>query len=345
MTNEYVDLLLIAARDYHVLLTILFFVGLSLVVVSFVEIPVKGTTISVKPENKKIVFRIGLVITLITGLIMTILLIYPEEVNIYGTVKYDDGGPAPDVEVIIGSNSKWTDKTGKYKLTVSRDEKSDLMFKKFNWHENHTLEMPEIYWNLEISTAISTVKLDIKGEVMDEDRGGPVRAWANLSGPIPTEVSNFTNSQGEFYFKDITVSSSPPEPLRLSIQIPAEPKFEWEESLEIPIEKPYRIIRPITLPSKYYVDVKGKVLLKDDILDEDPKSLPRVTVNMGGQHVNTDGFGNYSLKKVPIKTEECTIGTNKKLYFDGIPIYPPLEEGREVPRIRDIVVYKDDQIS
>jgi hypothetical protein len=343
MPNEWIDLLLTAARDLQVLIVILFFIGIGLFVSSIIDIPLGATKIVVKPEDRKKAFRSGTTITIISGLLLLILLFYPKNVEVYGTVEYDDGTPIKNADIFLGSISKKTDMEGAYGFSnVSRVE-NQIKIKIKDKELTTTLHMPAIYWKLEKNIKIPLITVGISGEVNDENENPVGESWVNLSGEM--EKSDKTDSLGRFDLGEINVPFVPSKPLILSVYLPNEPKPRFRLVLDIPTEEPYDKYPVISLPSKDKVDVKGRVLLLDNYTDRMPEEMPYVIVEMNGRTDQTEENGGYTLTKVPMDTMEYIIKSVDGKTLCNYTIYPALTESPEIPRIRNLTVLKSDLIN
>ncbi len=348
MSNEWIDLLLITARDLQVLIVLLFFIGMVLFIASIAEIPLLVTTIKIPPENRQIARRSGIAIAILFGLILVTLSIYPKGVEVYGTVKYDDGTPVINADMILGPVSMKTDANGAFRFfNISRNENQILIKIKGKYAQNYILNMPKIYWELEQPIIMDRIRMQVDGEVMDENETPVGGCWANLSGA--EEASVITNSQGKFHFGEIKLPLVLSRPLTLSIYLPKEQKPRFRLNLEIPTELSYNHTcdnySTILLPSKDYVDVSGRVLLLENYTDRIPDEMPYVRVMIGGRTSQTDKDGRYKILKVPIKSTNYTIKSADGKELCNYNIDPLLTDSPEIPRNRDLIVFKSDLIN
>ncbi len=341
MANEWIELLLTAARDLQVLIVILFFIGVGLFVASIVNnIPLGATKIEVKPEDRKKAFRSGTAITIISGLLLLILLFYPKSIDIYGTVEYDDGTPVKNVDIFLGSILKKTDMDGAYGFSnVSRNE-NQILIRIKDKTLPYTLDIPEICWDVKRNIVIKRVTMGISGEVKDENENPVEGSWVNLSGD--KEKSDKTDSMGRFNLGEIDVPQVPSSPLILSVSLPNEPKPRFQLTLDIPVEEPYDRYSDISLPPKDKVHVNGLVFLRDNITDREAEKMPYVTVEICGRANQTGTDGACTLYNVPKNATDCIIKDVDGKTLCSRPICPPLTESPEIPRIRKFFVYKSE---
>jgi hypothetical protein len=342
-SGDWINLLLIAAKDIQVLIVTLFFLGLGLVVASMGEIPLGGSKFGVKPENQKKAFLSGISITVASGLILAALLVNSMGVEVSGTVKYSDGRPVRDTNVFIGTHLGRTNAMGYYEIDdVQRNESQVTVIIK-DKHSYDTVDIPGLYWKKKKDITILPINLSIYGEVVDEERKAVEEAWVNISSDKVR--SEMTDTKGEFNFGKQEVPFVTPKPLTLFVQLPDEPIPRNKEVLEIPKEEPYIIYRPITLRPKDYVDVSGRVILKHNYTDRTRMGMPDVIVSMDQRTALSEDDGSYTIKKVPINAKSYLImsADGKILANHTLPV--PLRESDEIPRKRDLPIYESEVIN
>jgi len=338
-SNEWINLLLISARDFHVLIAILFFLGLALIVASIVDIPKYG----VKPENQRRAFSSGIVIAAFSGLMLVALFVNSMAIDVSGTVKNPDGSAVRNVIVSIGNHQARTNVKGFYEIPdIYRNESQITVIIKGKPYPE-TLDMPYLYWNVDKDILIMPINLSIEGIVVDVD-GRPIEgAWVNIS--WEKDFSQKTNPNGRFYFGRHEVPFVPAVPLRLFVQLSLEAQPRNRDVLEIPIEEPYTIYHPVTLMPKDWVDVDGQVFLKESYTNVNRTKLPDVVVKMADRSSISKEDGSYSLKKVPINSTRYLIIANDGKILANHTIIPILKEGVEMPRITDLFVYRSELIN
>ncbi len=335
--NEWINLLLIAAKDLQVLIAILFFLGIILIVVSIVDISKYG----VKAENKRMAFLSGIIIAAFSGLMMIALFSNSMAVDVSGMVKNSDGTPVRNVIVTIGDRQTRTNGEGFYNIPEVPRNNSQINVIIKNKKYPETLNIPYICWNVCKDIIILPINLSIEGDVYDEN-GNPVNgAWVNLS--WEKDLSSKTDFCGKFDFGHQQVPFAPTKPLRLFVRLNPEPKPRNIEVLEIPSEDPYEIYHPVTLIPKDWVNVTGKVFLKENKSVLVGTEFPDISVKMADRTARSGADGHYYLSKVPINTANYLITTNDGRVLANHTIYPLLREGVEMPRIVDLFVYKDQQ--
>jgi hypothetical protein len=335
-SNEWIDLLLIAARDVHVLIAILFFLGIALILISIVDIPKYG----VKPENQKKAFLSGIAIAALSGVILVALFVNCMAVDVSGLVKNEDGSPVRNVNVSIGTHNAKTNRDGFYSIPlISRDERQiAVKIKEKLYHD--TLDMPYLSWKKNKDILIMPINLTILGEVQDVDGKAVEGAWVNIS--WDKDLSQKTDSKGKFNFGHQEVPFVPAVPMRLFVQLSLEPQPRNKEVLEIPSEEPYEIYYPVTLMPKDWVSVSGQVFLKESYTDMNRKEFPDVTVKMADKTGISRKDGSYFLRKVPINTSRYLIVASDETILANHTINPILREGVKMPRIADLFVYRNE---
>jgi hypothetical protein len=337
-SNEWIDLALIAARDFRVLLVILFFIGVALFVASMVDIP----KFEVKPERQKLAFRYGILIMGVCGLPMVILFFIPNGVDVQGIVQYDDGTRIPNAVVIIGSESKNTTFQGEYEFdNISRNQHLITVGIK-NKYTNYLLKLPQLYWKQsQPPIVINRIPVQVSGKVEDENQNPLEGSWVNLS--YEKEDFRKTDTFGKFNFGKIEIPFVPSKPLVLSVQMPNESKPRVQLVLEIPSEWPYEIDEsPIVLPPRGKIDVTGNVILMNNLIDMTPTKLPYIEVVMGDQRTLTNRDGTYIIHNVPIDNKNYSIKTLNEKELCSRPIIYPLANSPEIPRNRTLIVYKSE---
>ena len=335
------DLVLEAAKDYHVLIVILFFLGIYLIIASMAEFQL-GPIKSISNENQRKAFLYGIAIAGLCGLILVALLINSMGVEVSGSVTYADVQklPVKYVDVKIGAHNGMTNAEGIYKIAdVPRNERQ-IMVIIANKSYPDMLDMPMMWPWEDKKIIIMPLDLLVEGQVKDEN-GDPVEgAYVNISGE--RDLSNKTDSKGKFDFGNLEVGFVPSKPLILDVRLRVEPRPRSKNVLEIPKEEPYEIYLPVTLPPKDWVDVSGYVRIQENYTDRNPKGIPSAIVTMGGRTAQTKDDGGYVIHKVPIGATEYAIGfaDGKRLLTHPMP--SPLTDSYENPRHENLTVYKSE---
>jgi hypothetical protein len=339
---DLITLILAAAKDFQVLIVILFFIGILLIVASMAEI--QSGIIKINSDNKRKAFLSGIAITAFSSLILVALLVNSMGVEVSGKVEYASGLPVRNADIYIGDvdTGKYYGKTnakGEYKIAgIPRNENLITVFIKGKPFYD-TLDLP-IWPMVDKKIIIMPIDLLVQGQVEDENGYRVEGAYVNISGE--KDLSNKTDSMGEFSFGKMEVDPVPSKPLILDIRLRIEPRPRSKTVLEIPKEEPYEIYLSVTLPPKDWVDVSGYVRLQDNYTDRNPKEMASVIVVMGGRTAQTKDDGSYIIYRVPIDTTDYAIGfADGKRLLDH-PILPPLMDSYETPRSRNLTVYKSE---
>ena len=335
------DLVLEAAKDYHVLIAILFFLGIYLIFASMAEFQL-GPIKSISTENQRKAFLSGIAIAGLSGFILVALLINSMGVEVSGSVTYADVQklPVKYVDVKIGAHNGMTNAEGIYKIAdVPRNERQIMVIIAGKSYPD-MLDMPMMWPWEDKKISIMPINLSVSGEV-SYDEGYPVEgAYVNISGA--RNLSTTTDSMGKFDFGNLEVGFVLPKPLTFDVRLRTEPRPRNKTDLKIPKEEPYAIYLPVTLHPKDWVDVSGYVRLHDNIIDRNPKGIPSVVVTMGGRTAQTRDDGGYFINKVPIETTEYALwfADGKRLSNRTIP--SRLTDSYFIPWPENLTVYKSE---
>lgn len=334
--NEWINLLLMAAKDFQILIALLFFLGIVLIIISIVDVSKYG----VKAENKKMAFMSGIAIAVFAGLMIAVIFTNSMGINVSGTVANPDGSPVRNVVVSIGNHEARTNGNGYYSIPeVPRNESQVNVIIRGNTYPE-TVEMPDLYWNVRKDIIILPINLSIEGEVYDED-GSPVSgASVNLS--WENDISTITDSYGKFDFGYQQVPFVLTKPLRLFVRLSPEVKPRNIVVLKIPSEEPYEIYYPVKLMPKDWVNVTGTVILKENNSTGEGIAYPRAVIYMGDKIARSGESGSYFLSKVPINTERYILKTSEGQILANHTIFPLLREGVDIPRTVDLFIYKSE---
>ena len=334
------DLVLEAAKDSRVLIVILFFVGIYLIVASVAEFQL-GPIKSINPENRGKVFRYGIVVSCLSGLILAALLVNSMGVEVSGKIEYTDGLPVRNAYVYIGNHSRTTNPNGLYKIPdVPRDE-SQITIIIADKSYNDVIDIPKMWLWIDKEIPIMPINLSVSGSVRYEDEYPAQGAYVNISGGISSFTK--TDSNGAFDFgKNLVVNFVPSKPLILEVRLPDELRPRNKTNLNIPEREPYAIYLPIILPPKDQVDVSGYVHLKDSISDMNPKGLPSAVVEMGERTAQTKNDGSYYIVHVPIKTTKYALWFEDGTILGNRTIPSRLVDSYINPRIENLSIYRSE---
>lgn len=340
--SQLIDLLLVATRDLNVFILILFILGIAFIVFSLYDIQPMGIKIQPRPEYRKWTIVLGSAIALISFLLLLSIWFIPKGVEVYGTVKYQDGTPVRNADVSIGPLHKRTDMSGEYRIYNAFRNETEISIKIKDRDYIDTLELPNLYWKVIKNINISNVKMGVSGEVRDESGNEVEGAYVNLSGYAMRYDK--TDSEGKFDFGTLDVPFVPAKPLILAVKMPNESKPRLSLNIEIPSKEPFEKYLPVSLPSEDTVDVLGKVLFYKDLTSTAPESngTPIMSVKMGTKRNQTDISGNYRINDVRIDTIEYEICSPNGLKYCNRTIDSPLKESGESPRNRQLILYLDE---
>lgn len=293
------ELLITIARDLKLLFMVL---GTILIILSFVKISGKIELIKEDDRNKA---RVVGALFLIVG---CILLLYPNSVEIFGTLRYWDDTPAVGTIVEIDGKTTTADADGKYILSnISRSANRII----FNFNRSicqDSLDIPIYSFSVNKSKKGERKNLTISGTVYDELDHPATDARVVIAGGLPSEkargyIANFTDSSGRYVISNVICD--PKYPMFISVFSNNSKELEFKSPLVFASEETKRgyKLMDINLPPKFTINVYGIVVEKTGRVSSQRVPVSDVSVEMGGKWSDyTDANGNYSIEKVPRNT-------------------------------------------
>lgn len=313
------ELLVEIARDLKILFLVL---GTILIILSFVKISGKIELIKEEDSNKA---RVVGAFFLVAG---CALLLYPNSVAVFGTLRYWDGTPAVGAIIEIDGRTTTADTDGNYKFNNISRAATRIIFN-FNWSScQETLNIPVYSLSLNESKKGERKNLTISGIVYDEFDKAIGNAKVVVTGGIPSGMSsgyraNFTDASGRYVISDVICD--PKFPMFISVISDNREGPTFRDPLVFSGEETrsgYKLL-DIYLPSKFTIYVCGEVFEKRRISRE---AVPNVLVEMGGRWSDyTDEHGRYCITKVPRNATIYNI-TDGYATISTHLIYPPLKD-------------------
>jgi hypothetical protein len=293
------ELLVTIAKDPKFLFVVL---GTIFIILSFVKI--SGKIELIKEEDRNKARAVG-AFFLVLG---CALLLYPNSVDVFGTIHYWDDTPAVGATIEIDGKTTTADADGKYILSnISRSANRII----FNFNRSicqDSLDIPIYSFSVNKSKKGQRKNLTISGVIYDE-LGHPANySRVVFTGGLPSVkargyIANFTDSSGRYVISNVICD--PKYPMFISVFSNDSKELEFKSPLVFVSEETksrYKLM-DINLPPKFTINVYGIVVEKTGRVSSQRVPVSDVSVEMGGKWSDyTDANGNYSIEKVPRNT-------------------------------------------